>query len=1234
MESSRPLAFNPLRHPQCLSNPLRFAATAWSEHVPFAMYLVAALRPRLIVELGTFTGVSYCAFCQAVRELSLKARCCAIDTWRGDEHNGFYGAEVLEDLRAHHDPLYGGFSSLVQSTFDEALPRFRDGEIDLLHIDGYHTYEAVRHDFEAWLPKMSGRGIILMHDTNVRERDFGVWRLWEELKPRFPHFEFTHEHGLGLISTGAHAPEGLRPLLEASEEDTATIRRLFQELGQRLKVRLEKDEAVGALSEHVKRQEQTIRQQEQAVSTLSAQLTQTSARLDERESRLAGILSSRAWRWVNRYGRAKNLLLSVISRQRSPRQSPQLPAAENDQLRADLDSHVPEALVVGKGSALYLSGWCYHVRNKISGLEISVGGVPHPVKAFRMGKRDVWETHYPDLDPDGRSFCSGFWAILPLPEIKQEVEAELTLRATLADGAVRTKKLASIVLKPKMDECERARFDGFGRGGSAPLVAVCMTAYNPPAELFARQVESIRNQTHTNWVCMISDDGSRPEIFGRMLEIIGDDQRFQVTSNSSRLGFYRNFESCLARAPEEAEFIALCDHDDEWHADKLESLLSEFDENTPLVYSDMNIVDESGRRLARTYWTTRPNNFKNFASLILTNTITGAACMFPRRLLEYLLPFPERIGDAFHDHWIACVALATGDVKYIDRPLYDYVQHANNVLGHFAPAPQSGRARLKESLGDLMSGRKSIHTNFSRWQGVYFYDLPRLQLIARTISLRCSDRLTGAKRRTLGRIISADESALSAAWLALRNLKNVGRVSETLGAEGSILGAILWKKCWALRSRLMPAPASRMSPAGVPGPEELTERPAAVALAQTKVIEQKITPLRLAVSSAAPKRINLLIPTIDFRFFFAGYITKFNLARHLAEAGFKVRLVIVDHCDFSPPLWKEQAAGFQGLEDVFDRVEVTYAFERSKPVEVSPDDLFIATTWWTAHIAHRASRELRRERFLYLIQEYEPFTFPMGTLASLAEQSYSFPHYAIFSTEFLRDYFRGRGLGVFANGGGAVDRHSISFQNTITSVGRVEEEEIARRAVKKFLLYARPETHAARNMFELALMALARAIESGYFVGRWEFYGIGTVGASANIRLSEHTYLKMLPRQSQGLYRETLRSHDLGLSLMYTPHPSLIPIEMAAAGMLVVTNTYANKTREKLCEISSNIIAVEPTVEAVCLGLKEAVEGIEDYGRRTRGSRVRWSTDWNDSFGDGFMAKVGEFMEATLRSAD
>lgn len=231
------LHFNPLEHPICLKMPRRELSSAWMEHVPFAFYLMDVLRPRIFVELGTFYGVSYCAFCQAVDELKLSSICHAVDTWGGDAHTGVYDATVLEDLRRHHDPLYSAFSTLHQSTFDDAVKEFTDGSIDLLHIDGYHTYEAVKHDFETWKPKLSRRGVVVFHDTNERSGDFGVWRLLDELKEQYPCFEFKHGHGLGIVVVGNDIPARLVPLLTASPEETELIRQFFYELGQRVALR-------------------------------------------------------------------------------------------------------------------------------------------------------------------------------------------------------------------------------------------------------------------------------------------------------------------------------------------------------------------------------------------------------------------------------------------------------------------------------------------------------------------------------------------------------------------------------------------------------------------------------------------------------------------------------------------------------------------------------------------------------------------------------------------------------------------------------------------------------------------------------------------------------------------------------------------------------------------------------------------------------------------------------------
>ena len=166
-----------------------------------------ALRPRTLVELGTQAGLSYSAFAQAVQTLGIDTACYAVDTWEGDEHAGFYDEKVFAEWSAFHSRHFGGFSRLIRSTFDEALTHFSDGSIDALHIDGLHTYEAVRHDFESWLPKLSDCSVVLFHDVNVREREFGVWRYWEEMRERYPLVYF-HSRAWTRRAGGGPQPDG------------------------------------------------------------------------------------------------------------------------------------------------------------------------------------------------------------------------------------------------------------------------------------------------------------------------------------------------------------------------------------------------------------------------------------------------------------------------------------------------------------------------------------------------------------------------------------------------------------------------------------------------------------------------------------------------------------------------------------------------------------------------------------------------------------------------------------------------------------------------------------------------------------------------------------------------------------------------------------------------------------------------------------------------------------------
>lgn len=175
--------------------------SAWSELIPVLYALFVLLRPRRFAELGVHNGMSFFAACQITERLGLKTECIAVDSWIGDEHAGFHDTKVFDEFRAYLAKNYPD-QQYIQGYFPSARRCFDDGSLDLLHIDGLHTYEAVKRDFETWLPALSDVGVIILHDINVFERGFGVWRLWQELKEKYPAYGFAHKHGLGIVFVG------------------------------------------------------------------------------------------------------------------------------------------------------------------------------------------------------------------------------------------------------------------------------------------------------------------------------------------------------------------------------------------------------------------------------------------------------------------------------------------------------------------------------------------------------------------------------------------------------------------------------------------------------------------------------------------------------------------------------------------------------------------------------------------------------------------------------------------------------------------------------------------------------------------------------------------------------------------------------------------------------------------------------------------------------------------------
>lgn len=207
---------------------------------------------------------------------------------------------------------------------------------------------------------------------------------------------------------------------------------------------------------------------------------------------------------------------------------------------------------------------------------------------------------------------------------------------------------------------------------------VALAAYQPDWELFRTQLRSIQDQSHADFLCLISADGGLAKVRDFVADELGGDDRFRVIGFEERLGFYGNFERVLQHVPPEARWVALSDQDDSWYASKLETMLPYLDD-VSLVAAQARVV-----RLPANVVVTESTQRKNVAldALVAQNQVTGSLSVFRRELLDLAMPFPRlNTVTQVHDHWLAVCAKATGGVLVIDDVVQDYVQHGGNVLG-------------------------------------------------------------------------------------------------------------------------------------------------------------------------------------------------------------------------------------------------------------------------------------------------------------------------------------------------------------------------------------------------------------------------------------------------------------------------------------------------------------------------------------------------------------------------
>lgn len=366
----------------------------------------------------------------------------------------------------------------------------------------------------------------------------------------------------------------------------------------------------------------------------------------------------------------------------------------------------------------------------------------------------------------------------------------------------------------------------------------------------------------------------------------------------------------------------------------------------------------------------------------------------------------------------------------------------------------------------------------------------------------------------------------------------------------------------------------------------------------------------VVVSDAAPVRINVLVPAFTISTISAGFFGVFNVALFIAQQGYRVRLVLFDNFYYIEEEFRNALKKFPSMENLFDQLEIEYIGSRSTPLVVSPRDNCVATVWYSAYFAEKIAQATGGRPFLYLIQDFEAAFYPFNSQYCISRNSYDFKYHTLSSSSALLKYLK---VNSIISDDPAIK--SLSFDNAYSS-SIYDEDQFhieKKKSKKRFVFYSRPAVN--RNMFEMAALALIDAYKKGAFDdGEWEFYGMGI--GNTTVQLANGVEVTQLPRMPLDEYEAITKTFDLCLTLMSSPHPSLIPMDLAASGAIVVTNTFETKTPEYLTSISKNIIPARPDLHALSAAIVEGVKRTNDTKARYENATVNWPKSWSETWTD------------------